>query len=124
MQSSDLSDAPPCKRPLLVNPTNMQTDVDCDNYSCSRIQDLKLSHQPFSLNPPSHIRPTERSIGSSNIDEKEEYHNNNRSSETISKYSSFKPTLQRGDLNDRDQVFSSLSRRSEAFKNVNHVRNK
>ena len=118
LQSSDLSDAPPCKRPLLIHPTNMQTEVDCDKYSCSRIPDVKLSHQQFSLTPLSHSRPTERNF--SNIDEKEDYHNN-RSPETISKYSPFKPPLQRVDFKERDQMFSSLSRRSEAFKNVNHV---
>ena len=120
MQSTDLSDAPPCKRPLLIHPKNMQTEVDCDKYSYSRIQDFKLSHQQFAMTPPSHMLPAERNIGSSTMDEKEDYYNN-RSSETISKYSSFKPPLQRDHLKDRDQMFSSLSRRTEAFKNVNHV---
>ena len=119
MQPSELSDSPPCKRPLLIHPTNMRPDVDCDKYSC-RIPEFKLSPQQFPLTTQSHILPTERTFGRSNIDEKDEYHSS-KSFEPISKYGSLKQFMQRGDLKNRDQIFSSLNRRSEAFKNINHV---
>ena len=111
MEPVELQDAPPCKRPLLVHPPNVQ-GPDCDKYSF-RVPNLG-SPQHISLPPPFELLPNHGSPTSRLIEEK-----------NFPGLPDFLSRCKNADLNEKDDATPSSSpQRSEAFKKINQVSNK
>ena len=114
MPSSDLSDPPPCKRPLLLQPTTMHPNLECDKYAC-KASNLELPQERFSLRN-FHLQKEQNN--SINIDDQKEIF---RSSEAFSKYNTVKSSLKVSDTRDDNPGRPAVGQRSESFKNINHV---
>ena len=119
IESSDLQDTPPCKRPLLIHPTNIHGSLDCDKYSCNMSNCNTTSPEHFSLTSPFHIFQPERNYTTS-LTDREEFR---RSSNILSKCNNVRTSLQPNDRKDSTHMSPSFNRRSETFKNINHVSN-
>ena len=113
----DISDPPPCKRPLLEHPSNIETNIDCDKYSF-RPTNLRLPSEPLSLSLPPNILPTEN-LTITNIKEKDNVENT--INEIMFKNSNNKLLSQKDGMNEYEPNYPSSDRKIDVFKSINHV---
>ena len=119
VEALDLPDAPPSKRPLLIQSSNTHSMLEFDKYSY-RLPNLKSSTERFPTISPPHIFSTD-TTQACNIDKQEEIQ---RSSEILSRCNPPQSCFKPNDGKDVNTSLPFLSRRCESFKSINHVSNK
>ena len=113
----DTSDPPPCKRPLLEHPSNIESNIDCDKYSF-RPTNLRLPSEPLSLSLPPNFLPTEN-LTITNINEKDKV--DNTINEVMFKNGNNKQLSQNDGMKEYEPAYPSSNRKIDVFKSINHV---